>query len=449
MRSLITEAIRTCVLEWPRLATTLLRIQPRPKDGIGTVALDSHLRLYYDPEWLQGVDFNEVVFAIKQDLVHCLLKHPVRGQSILGHSKGAHRSYIQEKLNVAADFAVWDFLDGERQDISDSATDPREAVSVKNQQNLRRGLSLEEYFTHLYDKEYAMELEEQEQQSPDEGKSDVGQGTGGVEGGVPGEATQDGDLSVDGRKTGSSGDGEQREWEDDFQEQTFGDSGDQGSDSQGVGSDELDSLGDDFLEGSGRGHGSEGRNRGARPTRPKASPAQLLRMAVKNGAEKVSHGHDIPSYRKPSRRRQSEELIHPSYENPSPNVTIVVDTSGSMRESDLSLASGMVETALKGMRLGRVRVVAADSSIKWEDEVSSIKQVKLKGGGGTDMGGVCDKVANDTKNRCDLLICVTDGETDYPSSRKVPMVAAITRNSNYRSYFKVPSHIKEIDIYQQ
>ena len=103
MRSLITEAIRTCVLEWPRLATTLLRIQPRPKDGIGTVALDSHLRLYYDPEWLQGVDFNEVVFAIKQDLVHCLLKHPVRSQSILGHSKGAHRRYIQEKLNVAAD----------------------------------------------------------------------------------------------------------------------------------------------------------------------------------------------------------------------------------------------------------------------------------------------------------------------------------------------------------
>ena len=433
MRSIITEAIRHCVCEWPRLATSLLRIDPRPKEGIETMALDEHLRLYYDPEWVKSASFDNIVFSIKQDLVHCLLDHSGRSQAILGDSEGAVRNYIQDQLNIAADCASHYFLSAERQEISDDAVQPRKIKSVKTGMNLTEGLSLEQYFLHLYDRDLAQTIS-QAPELHDRGRG--GQGRGGQ-----------GPLETGGRKTGSSGDGEKRPWEDEFKEPSLGEKEDDTNPNHhGVGPDEIDDLGEEFISGSSAGSGSEGSSRGSKPVKPRVSPAQLLRMAVRNGLEKRTHGHEQPTYRRQSRRRYGGELVHPSYQKFRPNLTIVVDTSASMRQSDINLASGMIEVALKGMDLGEVHVVAADWSVCWEDEVTDVKDVQLKGGGGTRMNLVCDEIAN-RKKAPDLLICVTDGETQWPTSRKVPMVAAITRKSEYGG--DIPDHIKMIEIYDR
>jgi predicted metal-dependent peptidase len=449
MRSVITAAIRQCVLDWPRIATTLLRIDPRPKDGIGTIAADKNLRLYYDPEWLKEQSFDDIVFWIKQEILPPLLRHPERCQAILGKTSGPLRRYVQEKLNIASDLCVYEFMEAEKQKISDAAITPWNAVSCKTGTSLQPGLSLEEYFHHVYDESEIQDID----QEPDPSGDHSGDSPGGDSPGGSGDGDGDGDGSnpiSSGHAGGSGTDGESREWDDDYSDTKLGD--DHNSDSSGsggVGDDEIDDLTEDFLKGcNGRSsYGREGRALEARFSKPKVSPEQLLRMAVKAGVEERRHGHEEPTYRRPSRRRSDSEFIRPSYQKRNPKITIVIDTSASMRAADISLGCGMVKTALDDMKLSSVRVISADTQINTDMDIRNVADIKLKGYGGTCMDEVCDEVAEDRKNESSLIICVTDGETPWPTSRRVPIVAAITRKCSDYYTRQMPSHIRKVELY--
>lgn len=439
MRSVITAAVRQCVLDWPRLATTLLRLDPREKTGIETIAVDQHLRLYYDPEWITEQKFDDIVFFIKQEVIHPLLGHAERSQKILGHLTGTARKYVQEKINIAADCSVHSFMSQERQFISSKATVPADCTSIRTQSSLPSGLSLEEYFVHLFDRDEMEQLMEMQETGGGGGGPDIADDVM--------VSNPTGPL-VSGHNGGSGADGEERGYEDKYEPEQLGDDGSSDG-SGGVSDSELDQLSDDFLEGSGKGsHRGYGRNRNAGKKKPKLTPEQLIRMAVGKSAN-VRHGFDEPTYRRPNRRSHDSELIRPSYQQRSPSVTVVVDTSGSMSQRDLDLAAGVLEVALRGMQLDSLRVVMADHEVQTDAQVSSLKDVKFVGGGGTSMDDVCDEIASKHHNETDLLVCVTDGETSWPSSRKVPMVAAITRNRDswWRSNYAVPAHITEVEIF--
>lgn len=451
MRSLITEAIRQCVLDWPRIATTLLRVDPRPKPGIGTIATDRNLRLYYDPEWIKQQSFDDIVFWIKQEILPVLLRHPDRCQAVIGKTSGPLRQYVAEKLNIASDLCVHAFMEEEYQKVSDCSETPRHHTSCKTGQPLSSGLSLEQYFYHLYDEEEVKSLEDS--QTSDGSDGDGGGGESGSD--SSGGGASDGPSSSSrqppsGHGGGSGTDGEPRDWDDDFSEQKLGDDHNaDNSSGAGVSDSELDDLAEDFVGGSGRSASSAERSAiASKFAKPKVSPAQLLRMAIKAGVEERRSGHDEPTYRRPSRRRPSSDFIHPSYQKHDPKITIVIDTSASMRQSDIALACGMVKTALDDMRLSSVRVVSADTQINTDMQVRNIADIKLKGRGGTNMHTVCDKILEDRKDESSLVICVTDGETPWPESRRAPLVAALTRASS--SYFaeKIPSHIRTVRLYQ-
>lgn len=439
-RHIITAAVRQCVIDWPRLATTLLRLDPREKPGIKTIAVDQHLRLYYDPDWIDEQTFDELVFFIKQEVIHPLLGHAGRSQKILGSLTGKARKYVQEKINTAADCAVYGFMRQEQQFVSSKAANPHQCTSVQTGSKLPEGLSLEEYFVHLFDKD---ELERLLEEKDDTGNQNTG---GGDE-----DSSDEGGTGplVSGHNGGSGADGEERSYEDDYEPEKLGENKTHGP-SSGVSEGDLDQLSDDFVEGSGRSAGGgHGRGRRAGKKKPRLTPEQLIRMAVNGSADKRSNGFDEPTYRRSSRRHHDSELIRPSYQRRSPSLTVVVDTSASMRQSDVDLAAGVLEVALKGMELDSFRVVMADHEIQTNNEVSSLSQIEFVGGGGTSMDDVCNEIAEKHASETDLLICVTDGETKWPSSRKVPMVAAITRDRDayYRDHYAVPSHMKEIEIY--
>lgn len=433
-RSLITRAIRQCVIDWPRLATSLLRLDPREKPGIGTIAVDNHLRLYFDSEWIQEQTFDDLVFFIKQEVIHPLLGHAGRSQRILGNLTGAARKYVQEQLNIAGDCAVHGFMSQERQYISSQAVKPQDCLSVKTESPLPSGLSLEEYFMHLFDREHMEQLQELETTSGGNERVQDGKSPGNGKG-----------PTTSGYEGGSGADGEKRDYEDEFEPPKLGDGNRQDS-SSGTSDGDLDELSDDFLEGSSsRGDGSgQGRLRKLGKVKPKLTPEQLIRMAV-NASSKELRGFDQPTYRRQSRRQHDSEFIRPSYRQHKPAITVVVDTSGSMGQRDLNLAAGVLEVALKGLDLDSLRVVMADHEVQTNCEVSDLKSIKFVGGGGTNMDYVCDKIAEDHSKDTDLLICVTDGETHWPESRKVPMVAAITRKPKWGQ--EVPSHMKKVDLY--
>jgi predicted metal-dependent peptidase len=122
------------------------------------------------------------------------------------------------------------------------------------------------------------------------------------------------------------------------------------------------------------------------------------------------------TYRRPSRRAASTpRVILPSLIRPVPDVAIVLDTSGSMHEGLLAIALAEIETLLTkaGLRSAKARVLAVDTTVQAVSRVARASQVKLAGGGGTDMAeGITAAAA--LRPRPSIIIILTDGMTPWP-----------------------------------
>jgi predicted metal-dependent peptidase len=141
----------------------------------------------------------------------------------------------------------------------------------------------------------------------------------------------------------------------------------------------------------------------------------VLAGAVREAAAWASGALDY-TYRRPSRRAAAMPgVVLPSLRRPLPRVAIVIDTSGSMGEDDLTSAIGEVTGVLRevGIRGNRVTVLACDADVHTVAKVTKAEQITLAGGGGTDMR-VGIKAALAAPERPQVVIVLTDGETPWP-----------------------------------
>ena len=102
------------------------------------------------------------------------------------------------------------------------------------------------------------------------------------------------------------------------------------------------------------------------------------------------------SYRKPSRRAAAvPDVVLPSLRQPLPKVAMVLDTSGSMSDHMLGQALAEVGGVLRGLGIGRrhLRVVCCDAKAYDAQRVMDVREVRLLGGGGTDMGAGLSEAA--------------------------------------------------------
>ena len=78
----------------------------------------------------------------------------------------------------------------------------------------------------------------------------------------------------------------------------------------------------------------------------------------------------------------------PSLRQPLPKVAMVIDTSGSMSDTMLSQCLAEVGGVLAGLGVARhqLRIVCCDAEAYQAQKVLAAREVKLLGGGGTDMG---------------------------------------------------------------
>lgn len=121
------------------------------------------------------------------------------------------------------------------------------------------------------------------------------------------------------------------------------------------------------------------------------------------------------SYHRPSRRAHlHDEVVLPTMVRPLPEVAIVCDTSGSMHDGLLARALAEVDGILSraGLRRG-VPVLAVDTAVHTMRRVASARQVRLAGGGGTDMGRGIEAAAQ-LRPRPTIIIVLTDGFTPWP-----------------------------------
>lgn len=174
---------------------------------------------------------------------------------------------------------------------------------------------------------------------------------------------------------------------------------------------------------------------------PKADWRRQLRSLISSSLRMKSGANDY-SYSKPNRRQSVYgNIVMPSLVQQIPNIAVIVDTSGSLNDRMISQALAEVENIIKSTSQ-KVHLISCDARVHFSKQVSSIKGVKLLGGGGTDMR-VGIKEALSAKLKPDVIIVITDGYTPWPSQvpKHTKIIAALTCRKT------VPSWIKTVNLF--
>ncbi|HST83191.1 MAG TPA: VWA-like domain-containing protein [Kineosporiaceae bacterium] len=146
---------------------------------------------------------------------------------------------------------------------------------------------------------------------------------------------------------------------------------------------------------------------------------RLLQATLRHSLAQVSGAVDY-AYRRPGRRAAalSGTVIMPSLLKPLPTIAIVIDTSGSVADSELGIALGETAGILKavGAKGNRISVYSCDAAVHTVQEVCDTAQINLAGGGGTDLRQGIRRAQEHTP-RPDIIVVITDGHTPWPSER--------------------------------
>ncbi|UUZ45244.1 VWA-like domain-containing protein [Janibacter limosus] len=149
-----------------------------------------------------------------------------------------------------------------------------------------------------------------------------------------------------------------------------------------------------------------------------------VRKGVGSAAGRVDH-----TYRRRSRRDGVVPgVILPGSHRPEAVVAVVIDTSQSMSQAHLDRAVAEIDGVIRAAGVARrgVSVLCCDSAAFAAGRVMLAKEVRLLGGGGTDMREGLGAAAR-LRPRPDVVVVLTDGWTDWPerAPRGCPVVVAL------------------------
>src|SRR5205823_3967100 len=134
---------------------------------------------------------------------------------------------------------------------------------------------------------------------------------------------------------------------------------------------------------------------------------RVLAAAVRRAIAHVAGCHDY-SYSRPGRRR-IPRIVTPAMRRPQVAVAVVIDTSGSMGQSELNAALAEVKGVISAAGIGPtgLAVLACDAAVGAKTRVRRVEDVQLVGGGGTDMR-VGIAAAETRRPRPDVIVVLTD-----------------------------------------
>jgi predicted metal-dependent peptidase len=143
-----------------------------------------------------------------------------------------------------------------------------------------------------------------------------------------------------------------------------------------------------------------------------------LRHSMATSA-RTTAGNMVRKWDRPSKQQAcigygSGVAILPRLRAPVPEITVVVDTSGSMGGEELGAAVSEIAAIMKVIG-GEVTVMSCDAKVHAKGKVIDPKQILplLKGGGGTDFRPAFDEMK---QNAPDICVFITDGAGTFPSA---------------------------------
>jgi predicted metal-dependent peptidase len=352
-------------------APALFNLIPVKTDMIASMAVDSRWRLYYNDDWLAAHSVEENAAVLIHEVSHLLREHEARKQAA---------AVTSEMLwNTAADCEINDDLAAEGLPLPDDPPQPAKY-------GLKPGENAETYYRLMM-------------------KS----------------VRSTGSTSNDQRPTtndcGSGAHGERRPWE-------LPD--DDGSPGGVPGVDPVKAelvrreCAQKILDRSGdAGDVPLGWRRWARTVlSPKVDYMATIRHAVRKGLRDSTLGRYDRTYRKPHRRQAAYgEFIMSSFYQPRPRPGFLIDTSGSMEETQLARAVAELGGLTRQLGYGAEVVVACcDVAVHQVKKVFNAAQLELYGGGGTDIGAGLRSFIDRKHGPIDLLVIVTDCQTPWPET---------------------------------
>lgn len=473
------------------LQTIVYSLTDIPTTAVPMMAVDAKWRLAYNPEWVAEQTERMLGCVVFHECLHLWLRHHKRA-GVLQLEPG---SIEWRAANYAMDCVIYERL-------VESGEEPPDWHVKPETYGFDSGLSWEEYLPMFVDLFKQQQEQQQEQEGHPEGEqgdsepqdgSDDSNDEGGQEGGDESDAESDAEGQEGGDSDSDSG-SDNGGSDENGQDDAGGDSAD-GADESGSpgGSEEGASSGEKLSEFGGscadgisrpwepkdddveapqgmneaqqerairkageqllndRGEGSGGAlvDVARKMLRPKADPRRVLAGILGTAITQVRGDGDW-SYRRPSRRTDwNSKIVKPSLWEDCPNLVILVDTSGSMSQTDLQKAMGMIARICESFNLEGVKIVCGDTTIGMSEYVRDPRKIQFVGGGGTDMGVMIVQALRDEKRKPDAVVCITDGETPWCSKEavgKVPVCVVLTREERYGSYYKVPEWMRKVVI---
>jgi predicted metal-dependent peptidase len=358
------QAARTrLVLERPFLGALVLHLALAPSRRTRSMATDARA-VYFNPDYVAGLDFAETQFLVAHEALHCALGHFARGR---------HR--IRKRWDLACDYAVNQLL------VDDGMRPPRDALLDAR----FRGLAAEEIYPLVPDESPALPLDDHwfggravANEQPDSG-------------GAPGERLVD-DAFLEAHRDGLD------ELAARASTTTLADAW----------KDRLVAAANEAAQ-AGRlaGQWHELLGRFAQPRLPWR--ALLERFLVGLAREDYS-------FAKPSRREGAAVL--PGLAGREANLVVALDTSGSIDRNVLAEFADEVD-ALKGRIRARVALLFCDAAVspgsplRFEPWEAIELPPDLVGGGGTRFTPVFAWTEREPI-RPDALVYFTDAQGEFP-----------------------------------
>lgn len=384
----------------PYLNAVLWSLTPVPKPGMGTFAVDKYYRWYYDPD-ITNWTMPQMAGALQHEVYHLLRDHHARAELINADNMG---------WNIAGDLEINDDLALENVTLPDGCLQPKMF-------KLPDGETAEFYYQRIP-------------------KQPVNGGNGYPQ-------TGDGQASPGKGKCGSAS-GIAGQWEDAAPGQRNGDGS---MSAPGVREHEADlikrQVAQDIQASASRGDVPEWLKRWAKETmNPTVNWRKELEARVRR-ARADAMGMVDYTYRKLSRRASLDRrIIYPAMRRPIVNAAVVIDTSGSIGDKELSKAMGEIKGILKACGMADVNAIVCDADVKSAKRVFRPEDIVLSGGGGTDMRiGINHALAD--KPRPDIIIVLTDGYTPWPEA---PIAARLIACIIGGSMQGVPEWARAIEV---
>lgn len=364
----------------PYLSPLFFSLTPVPIEGDDLMlAVDARARLYYHEKGLAGKSASQLAFGLYHETLHLLLQHFERGAPY-------KEVYPSEFLNICMDLEVNDLLVRKETTFA-PLTD---TLCLPERLGVPEGKTFEEYVELLKDRVTYVPI--------------GSIGTGDFFGSRY-RTTPNGNLELE------------------PQEKTERDDGPEGV--EGVSPSRITQLAHYIAsQGTQAGNLPGYLERWASALLSPVVPWQALLRSWLAQMSATMKGWRFCSFRKPRRRSASSPFLLPSYYDTPLTVAVVIDTSASMGERDLtralSEAGGILRRCNQNLWL-----LSCDTQATDPVRVTSVEHFKMMGGGGTDMGVGIDRAAQ-MRPRPDLIVCLTDGHTPWPDTGPaMPVLVAI------------------------